>query len=340
MGRAALAAALSFLACANSSAGDLGSQATGTSAAEFLRVGVGARAVAMGEAYTAAADDAFAVYWNPAAMARVRGASLGLMHAAYPADVSFDHIAYVQQSWPRVWTGGALTYMDLGRMDETDPTGTTAESFHPRNYAATVALATDLDPFASSGIGYSLGGAVKFVRSEIAQRAQTVAFDLGAISPCPSFYGENGVCALAVQNIGAPLKFDQKAEPLPTMAKLGWAFGVTHAVLLSAEAALSRGEGVYGALGAEGTAEVSSGVSASARLGVNSLTWGDVSGLSGVSAGVGVKFAGLAVDYAATPFGGLGLAHRVSLTFGFGNSAGGKRGRAARDRYDGLLDRY
>lgn len=340
MGRAALAAALALLACGGLNAGDFGSEAAGTSAAEFLRVGAGARAAAMGEAYTAAADDAFAVYWNPAAMTRVRGASLGLTHAAHPADVAFDHIVYVQRAWPRVWAGGALTYVDMGRMDESDPTGAVSGSFHPRSYAATFALAADLDPFESSGVGYALGGAAKFVRSEIAQRAQTVAFDLGAISPCPALPGEDGSCALTIQNLGAPLKFDQRAEPLPAVAKLGWAFGVAAGAMLSAEAALSRGEGAYGALGAEWEAEVSAGVRAAARLGVNSMTWGDVPGLSGVSAGVGAKFSGLALDYAATPFGGLGLAHRVSLTFSFGGSAGEKRGHRVRDRYDGFPSRY
>ena len=39
---------------------------TGTTAAQFLKIGIGARALAMGGAYSAVSDDATALYWNPA----------------------------------------------------------------------------------------------------------------------------------------------------------------------------------------------------------------------------------------------------------------------------------
>ena len=47
---------------------DFSSSARGTTAAQFLKLGAGARAVAMGEAFSAVADDASALYWNPAAL--------------------------------------------------------------------------------------------------------------------------------------------------------------------------------------------------------------------------------------------------------------------------------
>ena len=47
---------------------------TGTSAANFLRIGIGARALAMGGAFVAVADDPTAAYWNVAGLAaEVRG---------------------------------------------------------------------------------------------------------------------------------------------------------------------------------------------------------------------------------------------------------------------------
>ena len=39
---------------------------TGTTAAKFLSIGVGSKAVGMGGAYTSIANDATAMYWNPA----------------------------------------------------------------------------------------------------------------------------------------------------------------------------------------------------------------------------------------------------------------------------------
>lgn len=43
----------------------------GTSMANFLKVGVGARALAMGDAYVALCDDISSLYWNPGALDRI-----------------------------------------------------------------------------------------------------------------------------------------------------------------------------------------------------------------------------------------------------------------------------
>jgi hypothetical protein len=48
----------------------------------MMRMGVGARALAMGGAYTAVASDATAGYWNPAALAQLEGLSVSTMVAA------------------------------------------------------------------------------------------------------------------------------------------------------------------------------------------------------------------------------------------------------------------
>ncbi len=50
-------------------------------AGEFLEIGVGARAVAMGGAVTAFTDDALGFYWNPAAIGHVSGLQVSAMYA-------------------------------------------------------------------------------------------------------------------------------------------------------------------------------------------------------------------------------------------------------------------
>jgi len=52
----------------------------GEYAADFMRIGVGARAAALGNAVVASADDATAFYWNPAGLPEVRGMSLHVDH--------------------------------------------------------------------------------------------------------------------------------------------------------------------------------------------------------------------------------------------------------------------
>ena len=53
----------------------------GSHAAEFLSHGVGARALGMGSAFVAIADDATATYWNPAGLTQVKKHSFSAMYA-------------------------------------------------------------------------------------------------------------------------------------------------------------------------------------------------------------------------------------------------------------------
>jgi len=53
----------------------------GSHAAEFLSHGVGARALGMGSAFVAIADDATATYWNPAGLTKVKKHSFSAMYS-------------------------------------------------------------------------------------------------------------------------------------------------------------------------------------------------------------------------------------------------------------------
>jgi hypothetical protein len=69
----------------------------GTFDGQFLKIGVGARAAAMGGAFVGVADDATAMFWNAAGIARIDPdkSELSLNHANWPAELSFDQIGYV-----------------------------------------------------------------------------------------------------------------------------------------------------------------------------------------------------------------------------------------------------
>ena len=53
---------------------------TGTTAGQFLKLGVGSRAMALGGAFTAIANDASALYWNPSGLSRIKGSQILLKH--------------------------------------------------------------------------------------------------------------------------------------------------------------------------------------------------------------------------------------------------------------------
>src|SRR5689334_8512028 len=63
----------------------------GTTGAEILKIGVGARAIGMGEAYTAQADDVSSLYWNPAGLALMQERQASFMYDKMYQDLSFQN---------------------------------------------------------------------------------------------------------------------------------------------------------------------------------------------------------------------------------------------------------
>lgn len=93
------------------------------SAGAFDPIASGARACGMGGAYTAAANDPGAVYWNPAGLADVRRPTLAVSHLDIESLglLSYDQFIYTQPfvfnssiavSWLRMGTTGLVTFLN------------------------------------------------------------------------------------------------------------------------------------------------------------------------------------------------------------------------------------
>ncbi len=127
--RGALAAACLALAPAGASAqSSLGGQRVGTSSGNFLRIGMGAKAVAMGEAFVAVADDPSALYWNPAGMAGFQSREVLFSHTSWLTDVNVEYLAFVAPV-PRLADGVAgfqvaALWTELQETTELQPDGT------------------------------------------------------------------------------------------------------------------------------------------------------------------------------------------------------------------------
>ncbi len=82
---------------------DRSTSKVGTTAAQFLKIGAGARAIGMGGAYTAIGGDLYSLYWNPAGIAESRdNGQVVFNHAQWLADITYDFAA------------GAIKVPDLG----------------------------------------------------------------------------------------------------------------------------------------------------------------------------------------------------------------------------------
>jgi hypothetical protein len=149
----------------------------GTSAAQFLKIGAGCRAAALGGAYVAIADDAGALYWNPAGLARLGHNELLLMHADWLAETNYNYGGVVIN-----FGGNALgvfaTVLDYGEWEVTtvdEPEGT-GEIMDAGDFALGASYARNLtDRFA-------FGFNVKYIRQDIwHMNAQSFALDVGTL---------------------------------------------------------------------------------------------------------------------------------------------------------------
>src|SRR5262249_51344066 len=142
----------------------------------FLKIGVGARPVAMGSAFTAIADDVSAIHWNPAGLSQIGTRELGAMDAQLFADTRLDFIGFAQPL-----KGGTLAFSSLylsqspieARGENREQLGT----FTASDMALSASYARPV------GDGISLGLTGKYLQSRIAEAsAQGWAVDAGAFA--------------------------------------------------------------------------------------------------------------------------------------------------------------
>ncbi len=316
MNKSWAAVAVLFLLNVPAQAGSFGSSARGTTAVGFLELGVGARAVAMGAAYSAVADEASALYWNPAALTAISKRSATFMHAAHVGSSYLSYGAYGQNLGTKGAFGASVQYFSAGGITQTDATGTDTGTFTPYDLAVTLGYAYRLNGVGPQVMdGFAVGLGVKFVQSRILTSAQTGAVDLGILSP--GYLDDRLMLAFTAVNLGGTMKFDQWNENLPLALKLGSAYKIADRWLTSLDISFPRNDDPYAALGTEYRFATDGPWKFAGRAGFNSQTIGSIDGFTGVSFGTGIGHNGLAMDYGFLPFGGVGQAHRISLTFNF-----------------------
>ena len=105
----------------------LGSQRAGTAMAQFLKIGVGGRAVGMAESFVAVANDASALYWNPAGAAQVEKNQVIFAHTNWPVDLKHEFVGYVHKLGAVNTIGISFTALHTDEFEETteyQPLGT------------------------------------------------------------------------------------------------------------------------------------------------------------------------------------------------------------------------
>ncbi|MFI5362473.1 MAG: PorV/PorQ family protein [Elusimicrobiota bacterium] len=299
--KAASATALVLLLAGSSA---FAAATAGSEPFNFLFLDANARPVAMGGAYTALASDANALLYNPAGLARVDRHEATFMHDSYAAGIFQEYGAYAS---PLGW-GASFNYMNSGSVQNTtnsNPDGSGLGS-------------TGLYDLAFSG-GYgrkigdslSVGAELKYIRESIAGiDAAGAAFDFGVLyaTPAPGL-----TLGAALQNVGPTVKYEGATQNLPLNLRGGAAYvfdALGQKSTLSFDLGKERTENAVVSAGAETVLFKMMPV----RVGFRT---NNSAGL-GLTTGIGWIYNGFALDYAFVPYGTLGDAHRISVTWRWG----------------------
>lgn len=174
----------------------------GTTAAPFLNVGIGARAIGMGGAYVSMANDATAMYWNPAGLALIPGNEAVFNHSEWIADISFDYAAVAINLGNAGVFGLHANFMTMGEMERTTelyPDGT-GQKFNAGSYAMGISYARSLTD------RFTFGMNVKYVREYILNSsASGLAVDVGTSFVTPFRGLRIGAC---ISNFGTKMRMD------------------------------------------------------------------------------------------------------------------------------------
>ncbi len=283
----------------------------GTTGVQFLKIGVSPRADAIGGAFTAIADDASAVYYNPAGLVQIENRELMLSYIQYPADITHSFAAFTMP----LKFGGVVGFgyygLDAGDMSRTDykyPYGD-GTTFGAKGYAVSVSYGRFLTD------RFSVGATFKLVDELLEiERATGWAADVGTIYNTGF---RNFKITMLISNFGPDMRHIAEEFPLPINFRFGGAVDILdspkhHAVLA-----------IEGSHPADNRESYSAGVEyifnnfASFRLG-DRFEY-DLGGLS-VGGGLTFKFAErykARVDYAFQDFKALDKVQRFSLTVDF-----------------------
>lgn len=160
------------------SAAALGQSKVGTTAAQFLGISVGPRAMAMGGAYVATSYDATSLYWNPGAFVQASKNQFVFSNTNWLVGTKFRWFGLMLDIDDDDAVGLSVTQLDYGEEEITtvdNPDGT-GQYWNAQDLAVGVSYCRRLTD------RFSIGGSAKYVTQNIwNESASNITFDLGLL---------------------------------------------------------------------------------------------------------------------------------------------------------------
>jgi hypothetical protein len=203
---------------------------------KWLSIPIGARASALGGAYTALANDLNAVFWNPAGVALTDGSHLSLSQTQWIADIQVNAgaVSVTDQSWGTF--GFSIVAMDWGTFHRTkkvidkpyyvdtgdfSPTDLAAGFFYGRRISSQFSFGAHIK-YIHENLGTTVEGLQDNPRIFTAKMS-LFAFDIGTLY----YTGFKDLrFGMSLQNFSQEKQYRIESFPLPLTFKFGIAMDV------------------------------------------------------------------------------------------------------------------
>lgn len=173
----------------------------GTSMANFLKIGVGARALAMGDAYIALCEDISALYWNPGALDRMENNQIIVQQTNWLVDTKIYYLGAGYKLKNVGTIGVSAHFFSSGEIEETtllQPDGT-GRTFTAEDFAMGLTFSRMISNRFSTGV------TVKIIQESLAkEKASAVAVDIGTVFE--TNFLNNLRIGMALSNLGGEMK--------------------------------------------------------------------------------------------------------------------------------------
>ncbi len=281
--------------------GCLAAQEAGTGLT-FLKLGVGARSIAMGEAYTAITTDHPSLFYNPASLRFAKDHELLLMHKEWIAETSSEYLgaSVVGENFNY---GFSALNTSVGEIEVRTKPGPVEGTFSAQNFALGLTVSFSVDEH------LAIGFTGKFLYEKIfVDEASGYGFDIGGAYR----YSDDLMFGASILNIGAMNILRDQATELPTTVRVGTAYSYSEFDNISLVGAADvvktlKDRKTHFNAGVEARFNQLLAIRAGYKTGYSN---------SSITAGFGVLYGIVKFDYAFVPFTeGFTSTHTFSFSF-------------------------
>lgn len=193
----------------------------GTAGLTFLKIDVSARAMGMAGSFIGLADDASALYYNPAGIINIKNPEVTATYYRYAAEINYSYIGAV---YPLPAMNASLglqgSFLSVGEMTETTPDFSsidgTGRTFGATDFMLGVTYAQTLTT------KFNVGGTVKLINENLA--GESVYSVAGDVSTYYNTEWKSLIFGMSIRNFGSNYSYITQDDPIPMLFAFGVAF--------------------------------------------------------------------------------------------------------------------